>query len=552
MNIIATKKYWKYLFWLGPAIVLMGLSARVVSGTWEPVPLGLITAGIVTTGLWLLFQARESNWWGRRSTQAGTNALVATLSVLVILGLINFLGTRYPVRVDFTETQMFTLAPESGQLVRNLPQAVKVWVFDRNQNAQDRELLENYQRQGSQFSFEYVDPEAQPGLAQKFGVKNFGEVYLEEAGRRQLLQAVNEQERLSEVKLTNGLQQLTSDYTAKVYFLQGHGEHPLSAGEGAISQALKALGEKNYTTEPLNLVQQLVPKDATVVVVAGPTRTLFEQEAKALRDYLNQGGSLLLMLDPDTNLGFDLLKDWGVTLDNRLAIDPSGGSVGLGPAVALVTNYSPHPITKDFGNGISFYRGARPIEVAPVVGVQVEPLLLTSPQSWAESDLDQDLQFNPERDRQGPLTLGVALTRQVKAPLEPQAGTKSSPSPQATPSPSPINSPAKSSPSPQATPSPLPTNSPAKPAESRLVVFGNSDFATDGVFDQQLNGDVFLNSVRWLSKQDDQLLSIRPKEAKNRRINMTPQQASVLSWTSLLLLPLLGFGAAGILWWKRR
>jgi len=70
-------------------------------------------------------------------------------------------------------------------------------------------------------------------------------------------------------------------------------------------------------------------------------------------------------------------QKWGVTLDNRLAIDPSGAGVGLGPAVPLVTAYGDHPITKEFGNGISFYQGA-PIETSPVAGVQVTPLLLAS------------------------------------------------------------------------------------------------------------------------------------------------------------------------------
>jgi ABC-type uncharacterized transport system involved in gliding motility auxiliary subunit len=129
--------------------------------------------------------------------------------------------------VDFTETQLFTLAPQSRQLVRNLQEPVKVWVFDGNQDPQDRQLLENYVRQGAQFSFEYVDPQARPGLAEKFGIKQLGEVYLEVGQQRRLLQVVNEQERLSEVRLTNGLQQITiASRTAKVYFLQGHGEHP--------------------------------------------------------------------------------------------------------------------------------------------------------------------------------------------------------------------------------------------------------------------------------------------------------------------------------------
>jgi ABC-type uncharacterized transport system involved in gliding motility auxiliary subunit len=445
----------------------------------------------------------------------------------VILGLVNFLAVRYPVRVDFTETQLFTLAPQSRQMVRNLQEPVKVWVFDRNQDPQDRQLLENYLRQGSQFSFEYVDPQTRPGLADKFGVKEFGEVYLESGQRQRLLQVVNEQERLSEVRLTNGLQQITSDRTAKVYFLQGHGEHPLSGGQGALSQALSALGEKNYTTEALNLTQQpAIPKDATVVVVAGPKRALFDQEVKALSEYVNQGGSLLLMIDPNTNPDIDsLLKNWGVRLDNRLAIDPSGAGVDLGPAVPLVTDYGNHPITKDFGKGISFYRGARPIETTTVAGVQVTPLLLTGPQSWAESNVEsQNLQFDPESDRQGPLTLGVALSRKVT---------------EASPQPSPTNSPAKTEPD-------------KKPAESRLVVIGNSTFATDGLFEQQLNGDVFLNSVSWLSNQDEQLLSIRPKSAKNRRINLTPQQANILGLTALGLVPLIGFGTAVLLWWQRR
>ncbi len=36
-----------------------------------------------------------SGFWRRRSTQAGTNAAVSVLAVLVILGLVNFLGDRY-------------------------------------------------------------------------------------------------------------------------------------------------------------------------------------------------------------------------------------------------------------------------------------------------------------------------------------------------------------------------------------------------------------------------------------------------------------------------
>jgi ABC-type uncharacterized transport system involved in gliding motility auxiliary subunit len=265
-----------------------------------------------------------------------------------------------------------------------------------------------------------------------------------------------------------------------------------------------------------------------------------------LQEYLNRGGNSLLMIDPNTDPKLDsLLQAWGVRLDNRLAVDVSGERVGLGPAAPLVTEYGQHPITKDFGNGISFYPVARPLEITPVAGVEATPLLRTKPypNSWAESDLQSEkLEFNPDKDLKGPLTLGVALTKKLPA--------KSSPIPQASPLPLPTTQ-SQASPKISATPTP-PTPSSQAATESRLVVLGNSDFATDGLFQQQLNGDVFLNSVTWLSQQDQQPLSIRPKEAKNRRINLTTMQANLLILSSLLFLPLIGLVAAAVIWWKRR
>ncbi|MBW4433492.1 MAG: Gldg family protein [Pelatocladus maniniholoensis HA4357-MV3] len=551
MKTISTKKLWKYLIWPGLFLVAAGLTIGVISERWGTVPLAFIISGVIVIGLWLIWQSQENNWWGRRSTQAGTNALVASLAVLAILGLINFFASRYEFRADLTETKLFTLAPESKELVQNLKQPVKVWVFDVTQNPQDRELLESYQKQNSQFKFEYADPQAKPGLTEKFGVKDFGEVYLESGEKKQLVQVVNVSDRLSEIKLTNSLQQISSTSTTKVYFLQGHGEHQLSAGEGAIFQASQALSNKNYTTAPLNLISQsTVPSDANVLVVAGPKRELFDTEVKALQNYLNQGGNLVLMIDQGTDPKIDsLLTQWGVKLDNRLAIDVSG-NVSLGPAVPIVTEYGQHPITKDFGNGISFYRLARPVNTTPVPDVEATKLLITKPypNTWAESDLNnENLEFNEGKDLKGPLTLGVALTRKLPA------STKATPSPTPTISPEAETKPSptpSTSVSPSVSPSPTPSNSTV--TESRMVVIGDSDFATDNSFTQQLNGDVFLNSVNWASQQDRQPLSIRPKEAKNRRINLTGLQANILAVSSLLILPLIGFAVAVLLWWLRR
>ena len=621
MKAIKNKNYLTYLFWLGPFLSIMGITAQLVAGKWSAVSLGLLLAGLAVLGLWLLFVgAFAPEFWGRRSTQVGTNAIIATLAMLVILGLVNFLGVRYAQRIDLTENQLFTLSPLSQRVVKNLQQSVKVWLFDPNPNAADRDLLNNYRRYGSKLEYEFVDPQVKPSLAQKFKIKGPGEVYLEYGSARKLLQTVNDAERLSEIKLTNGIEQLTSDRTDTVYFLQGHGERPLEQVEGGLSEAASALKDKNFIAQPLTLAERSdVPEDASLVVVAGPKRALFPGEAQALKNYLSTGGSLLLMVDPETNLGLDnLLTDWGVKLERQIVIDASGQarSIGLGPATPLVTNYGNHPITRDFGKGYSIYPLARPITTKPVDGVKETPLITTNEQSWGESNPEkQPLQFEPKSDRPGPLTLGIALSRKAQpasalpSPTpQPQKSPSASPTPttqsQTTPSPSPTPSTqatatpsasptpstqasaspsstpsnrAKTSPSPSLSPTAQATTTPSasptpssngqpkasassvsqekntkKTSEARLIVYGNSNFATDGWFKQQLNGDVFLNSVSWLSKRDEQALSIRPKEPKNRRINLQPVQAGALGWMAVVIMPLVGFTTAGVVWWRRR
>ncbi len=459
MKKIVQKKPWKYLFWLGPFLTTAGLTVGFISGNWGVTPLALLIPGIAIILLWVIGQSQATKWWEQRSTQAGTNALFATLAVVAILGLINFLGTRYHLRTDLTETKLFSLAPQTRSLVGSLQQPVKVLIFSVNQNPLDRDLLENYRRQNPKFQFEYIDQQAKPGLAKQFGVKEPGEVYLETNQQRKLVQVVNESDRLSEIRLTNRLQQITSNSTPKAYFLQGHGEFQLTAGEAAISQAVQGLSDKNFTTEALNLAQKRsIPDDAKVIVVAGPKRALFDTEVKALQDYLNRGGNALLMIDPDTDPKLDpLLNEWGVKLDTRLAVDVAGNEA-FGPAVPIVTEYGKHPIVEDFGNGISFYRLARPVDTTPVNNVQATPLLLTKPypNTWAESDQKSEkLEFNEGKDRKGPLTIGVALTKKVSSTPTPPA---------VAPSPTPTLTPASTS-TPKTTPTakalpPTPSTSP--------------------------------------------------------------------------------------------
>ena len=593
--------YLKYALFLGIALCIAGIVVGLVTGNWSLQPLILLAIGTLLIFIYLGFQLNSAQgFWRWRSTQAGTNALIATLAVLVILGLLNFLAIRYSIRIDLTENKLFTLSPQSQEIVQNLNQPLKVWIFGQDSNLDDQELLENYHRYSSNFDFEFVDPNVKFELAQRFNVQSsFSEVHLEYATKKKLVQTLNPGERLSEVQLTNAIEQIQSDRNISIYFLQGHGEPGLQTLEGGISQAVNSLKDKGYEVEMLNLASApQIPDNANVIVIAGPKRKLFAGEVKVLKDYLNAGGSMLLMIDPNTDPGLEsLLKDWGVELDSRLVIDPSPKLISLdfGPAAPLITAYGNHPITQDFSNGFSIYPLSRPVGTVEIKGINASALVVTNEQAWGENNLEtQELTFNPKEDIEGPMDLGVALTRSKskdkgKSEKREAEGISISPRPSPSPdksteskenkeaegisiSPRPSPSPDKSteskenkeaegiSISPQPSPSPDKSTEskdkqkkePEKKLESRLVVFGSSTFATNGWFERQLNGDVFINSVNWLAKTDEQNLSIRPKEQKNRRINLTPLQAGIIGWTALFIMPLLGIIAAVIAWWRRR
>ncbi len=570
-----SRKVWQLpLFLFGVFLIAAGFSAGFVAGSWVGVPVVLMVAGGFALMLWLGSQRNLGGMLGKRSTQVGTNAIAATVAMVVLLGVVNFLAVNYTGRLDLTENQRYTLAPETQTLVRNLDRPVQVLIFDRNLNPGDRDLLDRYQALGPAFSYELVNPEQQFGRAQEFQVTNYGEVYLAAGERRQRLDTVpfDGQTRLNEVELTNAIAQVTSDRSDTVYFLQGHGERPIANSNEAIIQAISALEAKNFTSESLNLGSAPgIPADAALVAVVGPQRSLFPEEVTALGNYLDQGGSLLLLLDPESDGGLQpLLDDWGVTLDPRLVIDASGEGqlVGLGPDVPLVTDYGDHPITASFRNGISFYPRVRPVDWAEQPGWEGVTLMSTNDQSWAESDPTAErLEFNPASDRQGPLSLGVAVERTANATATPATPGTETTDPEAIAPAAPEGETAEGETAEDATAegetpddetaegeTAVTDDDPAAQAATpaRLVVIGDSDFAADGRFGQQLNGDVFVNAVSWLSDRDESTLSIRPREATERRITLVARDQSLLALMSVILLPLLGFGGAALLWWQRR
>ncbi len=534
------------------ALCAAGLVAGLVADTWTILPVSLLALGggllLVALGLML-----RRGLLGARASQAGMNAVVALVSMVAIFGIGNYWAARDAVRLDLTENKLLTLTESTQALLASLDRPLKVWVFDAPAAPQDEQLLGEYQRRKPDFRFEFVNPDRRIDLVRRFDVQAQGEVYVESGDRQQLVQITSESAPLSEVQLSNAIVKLLRERIPTLYFLQGHGEAPLEPGEGGLAQATIALQERGYRVETLNLVERSqVPNDADAIAIFGPQRPLLPGEVEVLRRYLDAGGSLLAAVPPEVEVGLDdLFGDWGVELDERLVVDVSrrGDPIGLGPLVPLVSRYGNHPIVATFGEGLTFYPLSRAVSVTEdAEDVMAEPLAFTHEETWAESDLtSEELSFDPASDRNGPLPLGYALSRLPTSSQDAIAPEESGdPASDATATPQQQA---------QEQQQPERANAPAPPSqESRLVVFGNAGFATNGWFEQQLNGDMFLNAIDWLTQADaqEQPFLVRPREQTNRRIVLTPLQTNVLSLVALAIVPLLGLTAAALTWFWRR
>lgn len=447
--------------------------------------------------------------FSRRSSRLGINVLTLTVLVFAVLGLVNFLGYRHHKRWDITSEKLYTLSDQSLRAVRGLQKDVDVIRFARTPDTTFKDLATEYARLGSHVHYRQVDPQEKPEVARQYNVTRMNEVVVSSGTHNETLSGTEEQD------LTNALIKVTRDTVKTICSVEGHGEKSIASsdpeGLANLDHDLKSQG---YQTKAVNLVSAGdVPSECTVLVLGGPKQALFPQEGQMIGKYLDKGGRALLLLDPETDPKIDsVLQAWNIALGNNVVIDASGlGRLfGTGPAVPLVVDYGSSPITQNFNRTMTFFPLARTVSIADKAKSQpdVSELLKTSERSFTVPNLKtKEVKYDPAKDTAGPLSLGVTAERS--------------------------------------------SGSGDNTKGSRLVVIGNSAFATNQWSGLQRNGDLFLNTVSWLA-QDENLISVRPKNPTNRRVILTETQQRELFLVSLILLPGIVIISGAFIWIKRR
>jgi ABC-type uncharacterized transport system involved in gliding motility auxiliary subunit len=525
--------------WVGTALVFGALAVRALKPEWNQYAYYSALAGLACVLFYMATQWREvAGSFSKRQTRLGTIAGSTVVVVLALLVAVNYLASRRNKRWDLTANQQFSLSDQTRQILQKLDAPLQIRVFDQpTQFDRFRDRLNEYAYVSKQVSVEYIDVDKQPVVATQNQVQAYGTVVFDYKGRTERVVSSDEQQ------LTNGLIKLITGQQRKIYFLQGHGEKDIASSERAgYASIVSGLQSENFATEPLVLAQTgSVPADASIVVIAGPTTDLLPPEIEMLQKYLDGGGKVVALVDPPAKAGdpplanlVAFLRGWAVDIGNNVVVDVSGVGkfIGTDESVPVAARYPTHPIVADF-RLLTAYPLAR--SVTPVSGGvnnrTAQLFVETSPNSWGETDLASlfdsgKVENDTAKDVQGPVPIGVAVSAPAAAAPAPQSATDGQP--------------AQGEAKPDEAPKP----------ETRLAVVGDSDFAANFALGISGNRDLFLNIVNWTAQQEN-LISIRPRDPEDRRLTLTASQQNAVKWFALLLVPAAVWGA-GIWSWSRR
>ena len=511
---------------LGLVLLSFGLVDYFISTGFRLFVWVNLAGGIFAIILWITSSRSElSSITTGRSARYGANAVIYSLAYVGLLVAINYISTLHHTRLDLTSEKVYSLSSQSINVIKGLQKPLKFYgFFQGGENPAARDLYETFAYYSPKVSYEMVDPDKHPELAERFKVSVMGTTHLQYGGVDST-EGTNVTD-LNEEALTNAIIRATRNTKKVVQFLDGHGEADpddaeTPSGYGAIRKDLEGEG---YEVRKLELAQlPKVPDDANLVVVAGPIKPLGQHEIDALTDYMKHGGRMIAMFRPqrpdnpiDETAMVKLAADWGIVVGNDIVVDQvvrlfEGPALGLNP---IVQTYGEHPITKDFKQRTVFpMTRSLTAEAKLNPGLTVTPLAKTGDTSWAEVDLDtlfrQQKAELTAKDTRGPITVVMAVDGNLE-----QLGF-------------------------------------GKGGDARMVVYGSTEFADNQYAGTFFNGDFFVNSADWLTGEENSI-SIRPRSIRASRFRLTTAQFSIVFAFAVLLLPEMLLIIGIVVWWERR
>lgn len=505
-----------------------------------------ISAGVALlclAGSLVLERSKLAETFSKRTTRYGLNSVVMSVLALGIAVILNVIAADRDVKKDITKNKLHTLSDQSVKVVKGLKDEVVLKAFVMPNSEQGfKGVFDKYTYHSKLLKAEFVDPDKDPTAIKRYAVKSAGTIIVESNARSARVEnLMGPDDPKIEEKITNAIIQVAKGDKKKLYFLSGHGERlPSATGSEGYSELKEALEGGRYKVEELILYEKgEVPKDAEILVCAGPRSDFIETELRALETYIKAGGKIFFMMEPDSTATLKaFLAKFGVAWQKNKAVlelNPLQQLARGNPLTPIVVSYdSGHEITRDMKQP-TLFPVATVVEKSKEIpkDMNATSLFSTSSRSFEVHFAGTKVNVNQKTDRPGPLSMGVAVS-----------GTSPKPEDKTTKAETMSGDDSKKDEGGEE------KKDEKKGPEFRVVVLGDADFASNGARGFGLNADLFENALSWLAKEED-LISIRPRSSDLSQFEITEQRTRYIFLSSVAGAPLI-MGILGFVVWASR
>ena len=553
----------------GFLLIAIGLIVALFLRDIQSTGIILIIVGAISLLISTIFNlSKLKNFLISSKGAYGANTLFILIGVIIISLIINsviYVSNKNGItpswfRSDLTASKEYDLSNQALNAIQNLNENLEIFLFLRNDSSKDalsikrtEDLLSEFSRNSNDYelTFMHIDPDLDPNLSSSLNI----EKYLSGRDLPVLVFRLEESQRLAHIvggdpnesidvfnekDVISGMLISSQVKRKRVFFLSGHEERDINnidRSSNSLGQAKITLERDNYdvssiTTDELSRILlnfslsnelDLFP---SAIIISDPSDDLLESEKNILKEYIALGGNIMMLLEPDSPKGYtEMLSGWGIisgegTLVDRISyVAPNLEFLQIKDSNLQIPD---HPITHNFdviyfpGSkfiGMSLTNEEIPITEEGLPYVKAEPIAYTTISSWEEKS-KEIIEFNNE-DISGPLpvVLAVEVISEIKGnPKKAENGEYTM---------------------------------------SKLLISGDTDFASNRFIFSAKNEDLFANSVNWLTS-DVELISIRPKEKVFRELVLTKDERNFVRWSGWVFLPALSLSLGIYNWWRRR
>lgn len=460
-----------------------------------------------------------------RKFKYGGYATLTTAVVLAILLVINLLTGQLDLKYDLTENKLFSLSDQTNSVLDNLKADVNIYYFVESgkQDPAIETIINKYVARSKKITLEYKDPVKYPQFAKQFSQDGTdvreGSIVVKSGSKFKLIDSsdfVNysynaagqpsADSLVMEQKVTGAIINVTSDESPVLLTLKGHEERDLPY------QVTKQLENENYTIKDVNLLlKDANLEEGAALLINSPKRDISTDEAAAIKDFLSKGGRAIFLMDiTDNELpNFQsVLNSYGVGI-KRMVVVEGDPNFSTNYPIYLVPDMGSQEIVNPLKSDDIpvLIPGAQAVELKELKksSITIEPLLMTSKNSWGKAALNPETVEKEEGDYTGPFNLAVAVT------------DKSEDSSQ---------------------------------KDTKLVVVSNGIFISSEFAGSGGNIDFLMNSVNWLQDKKESI-SIRPKSLYTGHLLISGFQRLLFSGIVVIVIPA-SIAVWGITVWLRR